>query len=49
VVRGELELGDGSREALDEARLISAEEKGLRLLAAAAILLAAALIAFRLE
>jgi hypothetical protein len=47
VVHGELELSDGSREALDEARLITAEEQGLRLLAAATILLAAALVAFR--
>lgn len=48
VVRGELELRDGSRETLDEARLIGAEEQGLRLLAAATIVLAAALVAFRL-
>ena len=48
VVRGELELSDGSRETLDEARLVSAEEQGLRLLAAATVLLAATLVAFRL-
>jgi hypothetical protein len=48
VVHGELELRDGSRQALDGARMIAAEEKGLRLLAATTILLAAALIAFRL-
>jgi hypothetical protein len=48
VVRGALELSDGSRETLDEARLIAAEEQGLRLLAAAAVMLAAALVALRL-
>jgi hypothetical protein len=48
AVHGELDLHDGSRETLDEARLIAAEEQGLRLLAAATIVLAAALVAFRL-
>lgn len=48
AVRGELELGDGSRETLDEARLIAPAERGLRLLAGATVLLAAALVAFRL-
>jgi len=48
AVEGELELRDGGREALDESRLISAEERGLRLLAAATIVLAAALVAFRI-
>ena len=48
AVRGELELRDGGLETLDEARLVAAEEQGLRLLAAATILLAAALVAFRL-
>jgi hypothetical protein len=47
AVRGELELTDGSREALDEARLIAADERALELLAAATVLLAAALVAFR--
>ena len=47
-VRGELELGDGSREALDAQWLIAAEERGLRLLAAASVVLAAALVAFRI-
>jgi heme O synthase-like polyprenyltransferase len=47
AVRGELELRDGSREALDETGLIAAEEQGLRLLAAATIVLAAALVALR--
>jgi hypothetical protein len=48
AVDGALELGDGSRERLDADRLIAAEERGLRLLAAASVVLAAALIAFRL-
>jgi 4-hydroxybenzoate polyprenyltransferase len=47
-VHGELELRDGSREALDAARLIAADERGLRLLAAATVALAAALVVFRL-
>lgn len=47
-VRGELALRDGTREGIDADRLIAAEERGLRLLAAAAVLLAAALVAFRL-
>jgi len=48
AVRGELELGDGSREPLDEARMIAPAERGLLLLAGSTILLAAALVAFRL-
>jgi hypothetical protein len=48
AVRGELELRDGGREPLDVSRLTSAAENGLRLLAAATVLLAAALVAFRL-
>jgi hypothetical protein len=48
VVSGELELHDGSRETLDADRLILAEERGLRLLAAAVVVLAAALVAFRI-
>lgn len=48
AVDGELELLDGSRERLDADRLILAEERGLRLLAAAAVVLAAALVAFRI-
>jgi len=48
AVEGVLELHDGSRERLDADRLIHAEERGLRLLAAASVVLAAALIAFRL-
>lgn len=48
AVNGEIELRDGGREALDESRLIAAEERGLRLLAAATVLVAAALVAFRI-
>ncbi len=48
AVRGELELHDGGQETLDEARLIAAEELGLRLLAAATVVLAATLVAFQL-
>jgi heme O synthase-like polyprenyltransferase len=47
-VDGELVLRDGSRERLDADRLISADERGLRLLAAASVMLAAALVAVRL-
>jgi hypothetical protein len=48
TVDGELELRDGSRERLDADRLIEAEERGLRLLAATSVVLAAALVAFRI-
>jgi hypothetical protein len=48
AVSGELELRDGGRESLDVNRLIAAEERGLRLLAAASVTLAAALVASRL-
>jgi hypothetical protein len=47
-VDGELELRDGSVERLDVERLIAADERGLRLLAAASVVLAAALVAFRI-
>ena len=47
-VRGALELRDGSRESIDAHRLIAAEERGLRLLAAATVVLAAALVVYRL-
>jgi hypothetical protein len=47
-VDGELELADGTREPLDRARLIVVEERALRLLALATVLLAAALVAARL-
>ena len=48
AVHGELELHDGSRESLGEAQLTAAEERGLRLLAVATVVLAATLVAFRL-
>lgn len=48
AVHGELELHDGSRETLDEAQLIAAEERGLRLLAVATLVLAAALVSLRI-
>jgi hypothetical protein len=48
AVDGSLELLDGSRERLDGDRLIVAEERGLRLLAAASVALASAMVAFRL-
>ena len=48
AVHGELELADGGSETLTEARLIATEEQGLRLLAAATIVLAAAFVALRL-
>ena len=48
AVEGQLELRDGSRERLDADGLILAEERGLRLLAAASVVLAAALVAFRI-
>jgi heme O synthase-like polyprenyltransferase len=47
-VGGELELRDGTSERLGADDLIAAEERGLRLLAAASVVLAAALVAFRL-
>jgi hypothetical protein len=47
AVRGEVELLDGSRSALDEASLMGSQERALRLLTAAMIVLAAALVAFR--
>ena len=48
AVRGELELADGRREPLDARALTIAAETGLRLMAAATVLLAAALVALRL-
>ncbi len=45
---GELELHDASRQTIDTTWLIAAEERGLRLLAAASVVLAAALVAYRL-
>jgi hypothetical protein len=48
AVDGELELADGTREPLDRDGLIVVEERALRLLAVATVLLAAALVAARL-
>jgi heme O synthase-like polyprenyltransferase len=48
LVHGELELVDGSREALDARTLIAPAERALRLLTAATVALAAALVALRL-
>jgi hypothetical protein len=48
AVDGTLELGDGTREPLSVDAMILAEERGLRLLAAASVVLAAALVAFRI-
>ena len=48
TAHGELELRDGSREEIDAAELIAADERGLRLLAAASVVLAAALVALRI-
>ena len=47
-VSGELELEDGEREQLAAEHLIVGEERGLRLLAATVVVLAAALVAFRI-
>ena len=48
AVEGELELHDGTRKRLDADRMIAAEERGLRLLAATSVVLAAALVAVRI-
>lgn len=47
-ITGDIELSDGSRHRIDAGWLIAAEERGLRLLAAASVALAAALVAFRI-
>jgi len=47
AVRGKIELDDGTTEPLDAARLIWPSEYALRLLAAATVVLAAALVAMR--
>ena len=47
-VNGELELAGGSREAVTREALVEAPEAALKLLAVATILIAAALVAFRL-
>jgi hypothetical protein len=48
AVRGEVELLDGGRSTLDEASLMGSQERALRLLTAATIVLAASLVAFRI-
>jgi hypothetical protein len=48
AVTGELELNDGGRETVTREMLVAAPETALKLLAAATVLLAAALVAFRL-
>jgi hypothetical protein len=48
TVHGTLVLRDGTREELDAERLIATEERALRLLTAATVALAAALLAFRI-
>jgi hypothetical protein len=48
AVHGELELADAGTEPLDTGRLTAAAETGLRLLSLATVVLAAALVAFRL-
>jgi len=48
AVDGELELLDGSRERFGAERLIVTEERALRLLTTATVVLAAALVAFRM-
>ena len=48
TVRGELELSDGMHEELTPELLVAAPETALRLLATSTILLAVALVAFRL-
>lgn len=49
AVSGALVLVDGTREPLDAGRLIAPEERGLRLLTVATVVLAAALVVFRIE
>jgi hypothetical protein len=48
AVRGDLELNDGTRESLTPEILVAAPEAAMLLLAAATILLAVALVAFRI-
>jgi hypothetical protein len=48
AVRGEIELRDGTVSALDESSLMGSQELALRVLTAATIVLAAALVAFRI-
>jgi hypothetical protein len=46
-VQGEIELLDGSRTAIDAETLMGSQERALRLLSAASVVLAAALVAYR--
>jgi hypothetical protein len=48
AVRGELELADGRTEPLDEGRIIGSAETALRLLTFATLLLAVALVTYRI-
>jgi len=48
AVRGELELADGRTEPLDEGRIIGSAEAALRLLTFATLLLAVALVTYRI-
>ena len=48
AVHGEIELNDGSRRALDKAVLMESQERALKLLSAALVVLAATLVASRL-
>ena len=47
-VEGHVELESGAREHLDASRLIEADERGLRLLTAAVVVLAASMVALRI-
>lgn len=47
-ITGDIDLSDGSRQRIDADWLIAAEERGLRLLAAATVALAAVLVTFRI-
>jgi len=47
-ITGDIELSDGSRQRIDAGWLIAAEERSLRLLAAASVALAAGLVVFRI-
>jgi hypothetical protein len=47
AVHGEIELRDGSRRVVDETSLMASQERALRVLTAAILVLAASLVAFR--
>jgi heme O synthase-like polyprenyltransferase len=47
AVRGEIELGDGTRSEIDAASLMAPAERALRLLTVATVALAATMVAFR--